>query len=219
MPTNVRYSITRVITPADSLALVSLDDAKVVLGIDPADTSKDAALTQQIDAVSAAVNNLCNRIFAVQTYQDQFRYVYNWLYSGEPLRTRQFPIVVDDTGVPLVTVSEDGAAVDVAAWDVYPEDGALYRLDGTSVAGWMGTTILVDYTAGYDPIPADVQGAALEWLTARWFAVGRDPALRSETVPDLISQVYAGDAGAGTSGGAIPPGARDLLAPYKLWSV
>ena len=219
MPTNVRYSITRVITPADSLALVSLDDAKVVLGIDPADTTKDAALTQQIDAVSAAVNNYCNRIFAVQTYQDQFRYVYNWLYSGEPLRTRQFPIVVDSGGVPLVAVSEDGAAVDVTLWDVYAEEGALYRLDGTAVAGWNGTTILVDYTAGYDPIPADVQGAALEWLTARWFAMGRDPALRSETVPDLISQVYAGDAGAGTSGGAIPPGARDLLAPYKIWSV
>jgi hypothetical protein len=219
MPTNVRYSITRVITPADSLALVSLDDAKVVLGIDAADTSKDAALTQQIDAVSAAVNNYCNRVFAVQSYQDQFRYVYNWLYSGEPLRTRQFPIVVDDAGVPLVAVFEDGAAVDVAAWDVYPEEGALYRLDGTTVAAWLGTTLLVDYTAGYDPIPADVQGAALEWLTARWFALGRDPALRSETVPDLISQVYAGDAGAGTSGGAIPPGARDLLAPYKIWSV
>ena len=138
----------------------------------------------------------------MQTYQDQFRHVYNWLYSGEPLRTRQFPIVVDDTGVPLVAVFEDGAAVDVSFWDVYPEEGTLYRLDGTTVAAWLGTTLLVDYTAGYDPIPADVQSAALEWLTARWFAVGRDPALRSETIPDLIGQVYAGDAGAGTSGGA-----------------
>jgi len=219
MPTNVRYSITRVITPADSQALVSLDDAKVVLGIDAADTSKDAALTQQIDAVSAAVNNYCNRIFAVQVYQDQFRTVYNWLYPGEPLRTRQFPIVVDDTGVPLVAVSEDGTAVDVSFWDVYPEEGTLYRLDGDTVTSWTGTTLLVDYTAGYDPIPADVQGAALEWLTARWFAVGRDPALRSETIPDVISQVYAGESGAGTSGGAIPPGARDLLAPYKIWTV
>ena len=49
---------------------------------------------------------------------------------------------------------------------------------------------------------------------ARWDASAAIRALRAETIPDLITQVYAGDAGAGTSGGAIPPGARDLLTPY-----
>lgn len=50
----------------------------------------------------------------------------------------------------------------------------------------------------------------------RWAAIRR---LRSETVPDLITQVYAGDGGAGTSAGAMPPGTRDLLGPYKIWTV
>lgn len=218
MPTNVRYRITRVVTPASSLALVTLDEAKAALKIPLADTSQDAALTQQIDAASAAVNNYCNRIFVVQAYQDQLRYVYNWLYAGEPLRTRQFPIVVSG-GDALVAVFEDGASLDPAAWDVYPEEGAIYRLDGTTVTSWRGTTILVDYTAGFDPIPPDVKGASLEWITARWFAAGRDPALRSESVPDLLTQGYAGDGGAGTSAGSIPPGAQQLLAPYKIWTV
>ena len=67
------YRITRVITPAESLALVSVDQAKAALGIDIADTSQDAALQAQIDSVSAAVNNWCDRVFVVQTYRDQIR--------------------------------------------------------------------------------------------------------------------------------------------------
>jgi hypothetical protein len=209
------YRITRVITPAASLALVSVDDAKAALGIDPADTSHDAQLAQQIDAVSMAVNNYCDRIFVIQTYQDQLRNACGqW---GEPLVTRQYPIIMAD-GVTL-DVTQDGLVLDPTAFEVYAETGAIYRLDGYAVSGWGAALILVDYTAGFDPIPADVQGATLEWLTARWSSVGRDPALRSETVPDVLSQVYAGDSGSGTNAGAIPPGARDLLAPYRIWTV
>ena len=215
MPTNVRYQITRVVTPAASMALVTLDQAKGVLGIDPSDTSQDAALAGHIAAVSSAINNYCGRIFVVQSYQDNLRYVMNWLHPGQPLRTRQFPILVDEAGEPVVVVSEDGAGVTL--WDVYPEEGALYRLDsGGGIAAWTGTAILIDYAAGYEPIPPDVQAAALEWLTSRYHAAGRDPALRSETIPDLISTVYAGDMGAGTGAGTVPPGARDLLEPYRV---
>lgn len=211
------YRISRVMTPAASLALVSVDDAKAALGIDPADTSQDATLARQINVVSMAVNNYCDRVFVVQTYRDQLRGACGqW---GEPLVTRQYPIVVEDEVALIVT--EDGAELDPALIEVYPETGSLYRLDATSTApsGWAASLLLVDYTAGFDPIPADVQGAALEWLTARWHSIGRDPALRSETIPDVITQVYAGDAGAGTNAGAVPPGARDLLAPYRIWTV
>ena len=211
------YRITTVVTPAASLALVTLDDAKAALGIPAADTSQDATLTRQIEATSAAINNYCDRVFVVQTYRDQVRGAYGW--TGEPLVTRQYPIVVDE-GVPLV-VTEGGVAVDPAYLEIYPETGSLFRLDNYSAApsAWTAPLIVVDYTAGFDPIPPDVQGAALEWLTARWYAIGRDPALRSETIPDLISQVYAGEQGAGTSAGSMPPGARDLLGAYRIWSV
>jgi hypothetical protein len=212
------YRITRVVTPATSLALVSVDQAKAALGIDVGDTSQDAALSAQIDSVSMAINNFCDRIFAVQTYRDQLRNICGWY--GEPLVVRQYPIAVDDGGVPLVAVEEDNAALDATLLEVFPEQGALYRLDATLVpSSWGSALVVVDYTAGFDAVPADVQAACLEWLTLRWHAVGRDPALRSETIPDLITQVYAGDAGAGTSGGAMPAGARDMLGPYKIWTV
>lgn len=213
------YRITRVITPAASLALVTLDDAKTALGIDPTDTSQDAALARHIDSVSAAINNWCDRVFVVQTYRDQIRNGSGgW---SEPLVTRQYPIVLDDSGVPIVAVTEDGAIVDPTLIEVYPETGSLYRLDSRATApgGWSAALIVVDYAAGFEPIPPDVQAAALEWLTARYHAVGRDPALRSETIPDLISTVYAGDMGAGTGAGSMTPGARDLLEPYRIWTL
>jgi hypothetical protein len=210
---NIGYRITRTVTPAPSLALVSVDQAKEALGIDSADTSQDAALTAQIDAVSIAINNYCDRVFAVQTYRDQYREVCgNW---GEPLVMRQYPL--DTTGL---VITENGGALNLALVEVWPETGRLHRLDAAGTpSGWGVALLVVDYTAGFDPIPADVQAATLEWLTARWHAIGRDPALRSETIPDLITQVYAGDAGAGTSSGQMPPGARNLLEPYLMWSL
>jgi hypothetical protein len=213
------YQISRVVAPAASLALVTLDQAKAALGIDPADTSQDAALTQQIDQVSRAIDNYCDRIFARQSYRDQYRYVYNWLKPGEPLRTRQPPIGVNGGGLPVLAITEDGTALDAADWEVDTDSGELYRLDGTTaVASWTGAAIIVDYDGGFDPIPADVQGAALEWITARWSAQGRDPALRSETIPDVITQVWSSDA-VSTTTSSIPSGVRDWLAPYRLWSV
>lgn len=214
------YRITRVITPAESLALVSVDDAKAVLGIDPSDTSQDAALARQIDSVSAAINNWCDRVFVVQTYRDQVRNGRGgW---GEPLVTRQYPILLDDSGVPIVDVAENGAAIDAALLEIYPETGSIYRLDSGSIApgAWAAALIVVDYAAGFDPVPPDVQAAALEWLTARHRAIGRDPALRSETVPDLYSVTYGSVAGGDSStASSLPPGVRDLLEPYRLMTV
>jgi hypothetical protein len=213
---NNAYRITRVMTPAASLALVTVDQVKEVLDIDPADTSDDAALTHHIDAVSQAINNWCDRIFVVQGYRDQLREVTG--NFGEPLVMRQYPIVVDDATGPVVVVTQDGGVVDPTLLEVFPETGGLYRLDASlAPVAWAAALLVVDYTAGFEIIPPDVQSAALEWVTARWNAVGRDPALRRETIPDVIEQFYA--AGDAAAGGAIPPGARDLLDSYRIWTV
>jgi Phage gp6-like head-tail connector protein len=218
MPTNPRYQLSRVIVPAESLALVTLDQAKVALGIDPADTSKDALIQQYIDQVSLAIDNYCGRTFVRQTYRDQNRSVCNWLNPGDPLLTRQWPIPLDEGGLPVLTVTEEGTVVDPAQWEVDTETGSLYRLDASAAMyPWTSNLIVIDYDAGYDVIPPDVQGAALEYLMVRWSSAGRDPALRSETIPDVISQTYTDTTIAGAT--AVPSGVRDWLAPYRRWFV
>ena len=213
------YRITRVVTPAESFALVTLEQAKAALGIPAGDTSQDAILTAQIAATSLAINNYCDRVFVIQSYRDQLRNACGcW---GEPVTTRQYPIVVDAEGVPLVAVTENGGAVDPAYIEVYPETGAVYRLDATMApAGWGAALLVIDYTAGYETIPEDVQGACLEWLTVRWHGIGHDPALRSETIPDLITQTYnTSDASSSGSATAMPAGVRDWLQPYRIMTV
>jgi hypothetical protein len=134
---------------------------------------------------------------------------------------------VDAEGVPLVAVTEDGVTLDPGYLEVYPETGAVYRLDGAmGPSSWGAALLVIDYTAGYVEIPADVQGACLEWVGMRYGAVasgavGRDPGLRSETIPDLITQVYtSGDTSSTSSAAmAMPASVQAWLVPYRIWSV
>jgi Phage gp6-like head-tail connector protein len=207
------YRITKLVTPAASLALVTLDQVKGMLGIDLTDTSQDALLTQHIAAVSAAINNYCDRIFVVQTYRDQLRNVCGWF--GQPIVTRQYPItVVSD--VPTVTITESGVALDPAAFEVFAEAGELYRLDGSANPNaWTDPLTVIDYTAGFNPVPDPVQNAALEWITVRFYQTGNDPTVLSETIPDVITQSFAQD----PTVGAMPDGPKEMLWPYRVWSM
>jgi len=206
------YRISRTIVPAESLALITVEQAKATLGIDAADTSQDSALGALIGQVSAAIHRYLDRILVQQGYRDQYRYVANWMCVGEPLQLWQYPIALDEEGYPIAAIVQDGVTVDAALYEANDERGLLYSIDSVGAYGWTGLLITVDYTAGYDPIPEDVQAAALDWLTARWHAEGRDPGLRSETVPDILAQTYGGADPMAATG--IPGTARDLLAPY-----
>jgi len=209
------YRISRVVVPATSYALVTIDQAKEALGIPLDDMTRDAAVQVQIDQVSAAVARYCDRQFVIQTYRDQLRAVCTWLRYGEPLPTMQKPIA-EAEGVPLITIMENGIELDPTAYEVDSERGLLYRLDSSGAsAAWVGTAAILDYDAGWDPIPPDVQAATLEWINARWSAQGKDPALRSETIPDVISQMWSSDA----QTPSMPSGARELLAPYRVISI
>lgn len=212
-----KYYLSRVVTPASSRALVTLDQAKIALGVDPDDDTKDAAINQLIDQVSAAIDRHCDRVFVQQGYRDQFRAVCSWLQAGEPLRVRQAPLAVDVAGVPVVAITEDGAALDPADWEAQIETGELYRLGQGGFSQWSAALIVVDYDGGFEPVPGDVQGAALEWLSARWSASGRDPALRSFTIPDVISRTYnVADANMTDAGASMPALVRDWLARYQM---
>lgn len=219
-PVNPRYRLTRVVTPAPSLGLVTLEELKTVLGIADTDTSQDTMLQLQIDSVSAAIDNYCSRTFVRQTYRDQIRHARNWLRMGAPLQTRQLPIATATDGTPVLTITEDGNALDPVFFEVELGTGELYRLDSMGNMGfWCSSQIVVDYDAGFDTVPADVKVAALDWLNARWMQRGRDPAVRSEAVFDVLTVTYADDPGSFTETGLGPPEAVcGLLAPYRIWS-
>jgi hypothetical protein len=213
---NPGYRISRIITPATDQGLITLDDAKVRLGIDPGDTSQDDKITAMIATVSQRISNYCDRLFPQQVYRDQFRGVaLDW---QKPLHCRQFPVATDDTtGDPMLTVTVEGAVLDPSAYDVSLNDGALYLINGV----WSGLIVL-DYTAGYQPIPADLQAVAGDWLQERNLSADRDPSIRSETVSDATTVVYGGTSGSSgaDSSYAMPPSwVCESLIYYRHWYV
>lgn len=102
--------------------------------------------------------------------------------------------------------------IDPALWELDNDNGSIYRLDTSAmIYCWTARVVVLDYDGGYDTVPADVQGAALEYLTSRWAARGRDPALRRETIPDVIQQDWYTDATTPSMSSTV----RDWLSPYQ----
>ena len=59
--------------PADSYALLTLDELKVILNLPLTDTSEDAQLQMWIDQYSDVVATMCNRVFAYETVEETWR--------------------------------------------------------------------------------------------------------------------------------------------------
>lgn len=216
MPPPRSYRISRVTAPAESLDLVSIDDAKIVLGIDPDDTTQDAQIEAAIHAISARICRYCDRQFVKQGYRDEYRNLsLDWV---EPLRCWQFPLVVDGTGAAVLAVSSNGSPIAAESYEANPDNGALFLWDGC----WCGAVTL-DYTAGFDPIPPELQSAALSWLIYQWSAIEasrRDPTIRSETVSDAMTITYASASSASGAGAEGPPGfVCAALSGFVRWSL
>jgi hypothetical protein len=198
-----------VITPAKSKALITIAQAKDALSIPADDTTNDSAIGQLIAQISAAIEHYCDRVFAVQTYRDQI--TYPCLSYGEPLRIRQFPIRTDDSGEALLTLKVDGNVVDPSTYDLDIDFGRVYFITN----GWAGARAVVDYTAGFDPIPPDVQAAATTWLFGGWMSRGRDPSVKSEAIFDVMTVVYQ-DTPTGAGEAGPPEQVCGLLTPYRM---
>jgi len=211
------HQISTVITPAKSLWLIDLDAALDELGLTSDGGSVDNQVGRMIGQVSAAINNYCNRVFVRQSYRDQFRNFCSASTYGSPLMLSQAPVAADTNGDLVLTVSEDGNAVDTTEWEVFASIGMLYRLNSSGgPASWSGSLIVVDYDAGYDLIPDDVQSAAMRWLSMRYSTRGRDTQLKVDEAVGVQRYEYF-QVGAGTIG--VPPEISETLSPYRLWVI
>lgn len=207
-----RRTITTVVTPASDTTLTTLAIMKDELGI--TDTLSDAKLTRYIAEASAAAQQYCNRIFAVETIKDEFwptRDAYPTMIPGgeEPLMLSRWPLVavssvIEDTTTLTVDVDY---RVDLAK-------GQLVRLDSVGYPKrWPAYHLTVQYTAGFNPIPSDVAGKIVRMVTGRYYASGRDPALMSENIPGV--REYRVWVPTGSDAGNMPPDVVDVLNNYR----
>lgn len=194
--------INTVIDPAKSLALVELDVIKDELGIALDNTTQDARLGRYILQVSAQIHAYCQRIFPVQTYRDVFPAT-NW--RGD----RNGNLVLWQTPViEMIGYSDGGIATDLAEYQVDPKSGVISRcIAGVQFCAWDCSEIIVDYRAGYQTIPPEVEAAAVLLIRLRQGIRGwnseapRDPALRAREADTYGRMEFFGNTMPNTAGG------------------
>jgi len=139
----------KILVPADDFSLISLETAKIALGISAADVSNDAQLQWLIDTNSAVVSTLCNRVFAKETL------VESWRDLGPDVRRlylTHWPVKEAD----IQSVMTNGnTRLD---WELDEGQGKL------SIFSDRAEPIIVEYTGGYD-LPEEAP-LALQQATA-----------------------------------------------------
>jgi len=175
--------------------LVTLDNTKTYLGIPLLTTTYDTFLTQQIEIISEAIENYCQRSFNSASYTQTF-------YKDEFQKDQRvmdllplyhFPVI----SIASVTVKADELDTGTAYTD--------YRLHKPT--GWLnkkqyeyffteGEIIEVVYTAGYATIPKTIENAVYSLVSERYnkkingidLNFGSD--VQSISIPGTISIAY-----------------------------
>jgi hypothetical protein len=138
----------KVLTPADSYALLTLDELKAILNVPLTDTSEDAQLQMLIDQYSDVVATMCNRVFAYETVEE------TWRCSDSP---RLFLTRYQVADADLVSVESPRGSV---------LDPTIYELENTSgklrIEGAWAEPVTVTYSGGYqlpDAAPQSLKAA------------------------------------------------------------
>jgi hypothetical protein len=128
--------IIKILTPATTYDLLTLDELKVALGILPTDTSQDAQLADDITRYSDVVATLCRRTFA----KEEVRETWRCLGSRRTFLSHYPALETDITSVE----SPRGSVLDPSAYEFEEKSGKLELFQTQS------EPIVITYTGGYD---------------------------------------------------------------------
>lgn len=138
--------------------LVSLDDLKGALGIASATATEDAWLTRQIDVFSWRIRAYCNRHFNLRRYLERFE-------RPDSVLVREAPIAT------VHSLTAGGLAVTPSTLRLDLEVGRISPPAEESTPLWTGyDPVVIDYEAGWDPVPPDVAELVYTGIGKRWSA-------------------------------------------------
>jgi hypothetical protein len=209
-------TVSTIVSAAKSHDLTTLATVKEELGLTTPDASRDRVLARYIAAGSTAIANYCNRVFAVETVQDQF-----YPRRDPPMRIATGGVdPIQLTRWPLVSISsltENGRSLTENADYIANCDLAqLTRYDVNNYPiPWDEWQIVVQYKAGYESIPADLEDACINYVKFRHFSRTRDPGVKEENVQGVYSAQYLWGTGPGGPGD-LPAQVADAVERYRV---
>ena len=195
--------------PAQSITLLEL--LKGQLNIDPADTSRDAELSMYLEMAGSACEKYIDNIIDQRDVSERFK------TDKHPIALRYYPVS------DLVGVSVDGDD-QLADYELFQEEGLSWGVKNT--CGWHEGScfeqMTLTYTAGYDPLPADlgyaVVAAGKVYEAPGGAAVG---SVKKESVVGVGSIEYetGSDASGGGGSGMLTSSVTDVLDLYRrMWA-
>ena len=203
--------------------LIALDDIKLELQLTT--TTDDVWLSRQITRASNAIMQFVNRPIVPQTYEERF------FFSNDPwpklitdhvgvLQLSIWPLVGTNGSITINFEPESTTPINLIEGLDYRVDiarGQITRLDPLTLhaRNWPSRPIIVQYRAGYSPIPDDIQDACIRLVKSRYFARDRDPMIRQENVSGVVETSYWFGNGPGSNSSNIPPDVAGLLSNYR----
>ena len=141
-------TIIKIIEPADSFDLLSLDEFKLMAGIAESDTSQDQEIAEQITRFSDIVQTMIPRVLAREKLSETWR----GLNGGRRLYLSHWPVKTED--VESIE-SPRGTPVGTDAWEIEEESG---KIEFYGLASPPLEPIVVIYTGGFE-LPDDAPPA------------------------------------------------------------
>lgn len=135
----------------DQYALITLEDAKMYLRIGSSDSTYNDIITILINSVSQAIEKFIGRNIIERQYEE--------VYSGTgvvSINLRQYPVsAISGVWMDATSKFETDSLLDPDTYYCNRESGILYRVGGVFDKG--ANNIKVEYTAGYETVPADLR--------------------------------------------------------------
>lgn len=216
-------ALLEILVPAEARGerrLVTAERVQAALRLGAVDTTLIESIIDAVSGECASFAGLARAATGVAPTFGQEALRATWLASCQGRGTTMvLPWRVPVTEV--VSVVEDGTMLVQGADFRLMSGGMLERIADDIALPWSSGKIAATYTAGWvlpDGVPAELEGQVIEQVKMRYLGTDRDPALRSEAVPEVWSGTYgvAGGDSIGESG--LLRSLEAALAPYRDWS-
>jgi uncharacterized phiE125 gp8 family phage protein len=216
-------SIVEIVTPAESELLTTLERVKAELQItsDANNEILEAKIAEASSDIQAAVGKRLPREAVKETFwHDDDRHVLRVAHLCNPAQTTLF---LNRTPVAAIaSVMVDDVVLDPSAYRLDPDAGLLDRLstDGIPCTWRFCKSVIVVYIGGFI-LPGEdgrnlayaIEGAVVALVSDYWASRGRDPTLRSESIPGVIDrQFWVGAVG---DPGLLPPRVLASIVPFR----
>jgi len=176
-------------SPNTDRSLLTLAELRGAAGV--ADNSRDAELTALGDYVSAMITKACKVQAAgnipptlrEETVQQTIR------FQGR----RQSFTLARRPVVSIATVTENGSEISDSNYEYDASAGLLYRLNCGVRSYWFFDNphhLVVEYTAGWATVPADLKYAAIKYVKAEITTGSRDPLLKRVRIDGVSEREF-----------------------------